>query len=114
MNILSAASNSRIVLKSRATAALCLLTHRKISTLEARRFMQIPDGVQYPSKAFNEDMLKKQYLKLAKVYHPDAKGTAVGHVIPFLIILSTGKISETSRGLFKAEGGSRRVHTQRG
>jgi hypothetical protein len=81
MNILSAANNTRIVLKSRA-AALCLLTHRKISTLEARRFMQIPDGVQYPSKAFNEDMLKKQYLKLAKVYHPDAKGTAVGYFIP--------------------------------
>ena len=50
---------------------------RKITTLEARRFMQIPDGVQYPSKQFTEDMLKKQYLKLAKLYHPDGQGTSV-------------------------------------
>jgi hypothetical protein len=45
-----------------------------ISTLEARRIMQIPDGVVYPSKQYTEEMLKKQYLKLAKVYHPDAQG----------------------------------------
>ena len=43
-----------------------------LSILEARRIMQIPDGVIYPSKQFTEDHLKKQYLKLAKVYHPDA------------------------------------------
>ena len=43
-----------------------------LSILEARRIMQIPDGVVYPSKQFTEDHLKKQYLKLAKVYHPDA------------------------------------------
>ena len=46
--------------------------------------MQIPDGVQYPSKTFTEEMLKKQYLKLAKVYHPDAKGTSV--TIEYLLI----------------------------
>jgi hypothetical protein len=56
------------------------IAFRLISTLEARRFMQIPDGVQYPSKTFTEDMLKKQYLKLAKIYHPDAKGTSVGNL----------------------------------
>jgi hypothetical protein len=54
-----------------STKTLLHWSIRKISTLEARRFMQIPDGVQYPSKQFTEDMLKKQYLKLAKVYHPD-------------------------------------------
>jgi hypothetical protein len=45
-----------------------------ISTLEAKRVMQIPDASS-PSQAMlfmNEDYLKKQYLKLAKVYHPDA------------------------------------------
>ncbi|TNV83551.1 hypothetical protein FGO68_gene13839 [Halteria grandinella] len=46
---------------------------RKITTLEARRIMQIPDG---STQAYNDDFLKKQYIKLAKVYHPDAQGTA--------------------------------------
>jgi len=47
---------------------------RLISTLEAKRVMQIPDASS-PTQAMlfmNEDYLKKQYLKLAKVYHPDA------------------------------------------
>lgn len=40
--------------------------------------MQIPDGVVFPSAMMSEEHLKKQYLKLAKVCHPDAAGTAVG------------------------------------
>lgn len=40
-----------------------------ISQAEARKIMQIP-----PEEGENlkEEYLKKQYLKLAKVYHPDA------------------------------------------
>lgn len=51
-----------------------VLGKRLISTLEAKRVMQIPDASS-PTQAMlfmNEDYLKKQYLKLAKVYHPDA------------------------------------------
>lgn len=39
--------------------------------------MQIPEGAQYQGQFMNEEYLKKQYLKLAKVYHPDAQGTSV-------------------------------------
>jgi|LauGreDrversion4_2_1035121.scaffolds.fasta_scaffold230957_3 hypothetical protein len=56
-----------------------LLQVRRISTLEAKRIMQIPDA-STPSQAMmfmNEEYLKKQYLKLAKVYHPDAQGSSV-------------------------------------
>lgn len=60
----------RLVTKRRSL----LSSKRLISTLEAKRVMQIPDASS-PSQAMlfmNEDYLKKQYLKLAKVYHPDA------------------------------------------
>ena len=56
-----------------------LLQVRRISTLEAKRIMQIPDA-STPSQAMmfmNEEYLKKQYLKLAKVYHPDSQGSSV-------------------------------------
>lgn len=65
--------NQCLLLRRQQTA---LITHFvrsfSLTILEARRIMQIPDGVVYPSKQFTEDHLKKQYLKLAKVYHPDA------------------------------------------
>jgi hypothetical protein len=60
------------LLRQRTPFASYFVRSFSLSILEARRIMQIPDGVVYPSKQFTEDHLKKQYLKLAKVYHPDA------------------------------------------
>jgi hypothetical protein len=60
------------LLRRRTPFASHFVRSFSLSILEARRIMQIPDGVVYPSKQFTEDHLKKQYLKLAKVYHPDA------------------------------------------
>jgi len=62
----------RCLLRLRTPLASHFVRSFSLSILEARRIMQIPDGVVYPSKQFTEDHLKKQYLKLAKVYHPDA------------------------------------------
>jgi len=42
---------------------------RSISTAEARRVMQMPES---GGTRLTEEELKKQYLKLAKIYHPDA------------------------------------------
>jgi hypothetical protein len=60
------------LVRRRTTLTSNFVRSFSLSILEARRIMQIPDGVVYPSKQFTEDHLKKQYLKLAKVYHPDA------------------------------------------
>lgn len=83
------------------TPSRCLLgvQVRKITTLEAKRIMQIPDG---STQVYNEDFLKKQYLKLAKVYHPDAQGTVVSNLRA--LIRSKGKIPITARGLWTPEG----------
>jgi hypothetical protein len=72
--------------------------------------MQIPDGIIYPSKQFTEDHLKKQYLKLAKVYHPDAQGTSVKNKV---MITNLGEILAASGGIFKNQGRGTGLHAFR-
>lgn len=55
--------------KHRLPFSLISLHSKRISQVEARRIMQIPNEDLH---LINEDYLRKQYLKLAKIYHPDA------------------------------------------
>ncbi len=63
----------RLIFKSTSNSSLTLIPLFHISTTEARRIMQLSDA----SMPLNDEELKKQYLKLAKIYHPDAQGSSV-------------------------------------
>ena len=52
---------------------------RLISITEARRIMQLSDT----DRRISDEDLKKQYLKLAKIYHPDSSNSKGTDVITF-------------------------------